>query len=265
MSFWVSLIRMIKVKIKNFVLLLSLFLSACSAHIAQLPKIKGSKLENSSLLLATLQTKNQEILNLKFLAHSKLQDQLFRQIFVIEKPDKFRLETLPLSQSYALDLLVIAQDRLLYINQIEKKFLERESNSASLGKLLHINISVEDLLSLVSARLPKTCLENVEVYQDQNYFQIFSSNFQYYCQVDLLSKELLMYQVRDIFSSNLRYEFVFDNYQKWGDFSYPQIINLNSYQDEFKLEIRPNAPQFNTEIKNQLFEVAVPAGFQSLD
>ena len=139
-------------------LLLGTLLSACAPkHTPLVHRVSASAEERSSLA-SLLLTRDSEIRSLRSLSRVDVTEgknrSSVRGAIVFDKPDKFRLELLPLSAAYTLQLLVAQEGAATLLNPADKQAVQSSSASGLLQAALKLPLSERDLMSYFLARVP---------------------------------------------------------------------------------------------------------------
>jgi hypothetical protein len=252
-------------------LFVMLWCAGCGTSLTALkPSVKGEPLHQmeADAIIERLWVRDNEIRTLRALARSTFvhgdDSQSVRQIFVFQKPDKLRLETLALQTATTLSLVTSREGIATYLDPGQKEAKTGNAESQFFNALLHIPASEQELMSLISGRVPSRFLVpgELEVYRNgDGTLSLVKGNFLYYWLVDEADLSVRECQIRDVFKDNLLFRVVYEGRRVEDNIVLPETIHLHMPADRFETRIGFGKITVNAPIPAGLFNVAIPSDY----
>jgi outer membrane lipoprotein-sorting protein len=148
---------------------LLVFCVSCSPRPARFSIEQGMLLspEEQGSILSLFLTRDKELSSLRQLARVRFEtsegSQTGRQVLLFERPDRVRLETLPLNTNYSLSLLVALNGQATYVDFANKKAYQGNAERELFGRFLKVPASERVLLSVFSGRVPTELIQEGDV------------------------------------------------------------------------------------------------------
>jgi outer membrane lipoprotein-sorting protein len=192
-----------------------------------------------------------------------------RQVVVFERPSKFRLETLPKTGAYALNLLVTKEQSALYLDNVEKRVIEGKELEAFFRQFFKLPAGEKEMMSFFGGRIPVRYLDapDLRIYEEEDAYVIVKGDKEY---VWRISKETLVvsdFEVRNRFSDALLFSVEFDSMQLKPVSGGSAVVIPTSYslydrKEDFEMKGILQNVQLGEQIRSSLFEVEIPADYE---
>ena len=258
-----------------FLFVLSILATSCAPRRTPLTGASISEAERtriSELLLL----RDEEISSLRSLSQVDLTEPdsstSIRGVLVFEKPDKFRLELLPLSTTYTLKLLVAREGLATLIDPIERAAVRSSSASGLLQAALKLPLSEPDLMSYFLARVPPRFAARVSDSKEATATSDSASGIlriQIKATGDvwnidpntgLLTAASLMNRFDGSTDVELRYSGALQN----GAITLPAQIEVRLPRQSLSMTFTLTTSKLNQEIQESLFSIEIPEGYSIL-
>lgn len=220
-------------------------------------------------IIERLWLRDNEVNSLRALSRSTFEQQkdsqTARQVFVFEKPDKLRFETLPLNASIALTLVISQDGMATFLDSTQKKATRGSAEKEFFNALLHIPLSETELMSFVTGRIPSRFLNpgELQIYRNgDGTLSLVKDDFLYYWVVDEADYSVKECQIRDQFKGILLFKVNYEGTQVVSDIALPKKITLQVPKEEFKSTIEFTQIKVNEDVPDNLFKVNIPADYK---
>lgn len=140
----------------------------------------------------------------------------YRQTVLFEKPDRFRIEALPLDSAYTLYLVVAANGTLKALNPPQREAISSLDERALFARLTKLPLGTREMMSLLIGRVPPTELHaDTEIYRPSaaRVLYLKNRNFTSYYVLDADTLRIVQAEFRNQFSEELvaRIEYSYEN------------------------------------------------------
>jgi len=258
-------------------LILAFFFSGCYGRAFH-PLFDGealSEAQRGAALNKILSYKN-EAQTFRCLSHARSdingEKATLRYAIVFERPDKLRIEALPLNSAYALSIVIANGDKFLALDTSSKRAYSGKPDAENFSKTLNLKLDSKSLIPLVIGRLPLelyTLLGDTRRVQfrlapDTKTLRANLDNFNFYLEFDAESLLLKSFQSKDSKRGTLALRIDYDNYQEVSGIKVPATIKLSIPADRVNIDMRLSAPNLNQALGDRFFKLDIPEGF-SLD
>lgn len=258
--------------LRAMALALCLIGAGCGAGALSVrPKIKTSPLLSLETdgIVERLWLRDNEVTSLRALSRSTFEQeddsQTVRQVFVFEKPDKLRFETLPLNASIALSLVISRDGLATFLDSIQKKATRGSAEKEFFNALLHIPASERELMSFLTGRIPTRFLNPGELQMYRNgdgTLSVVKDDFLYYWVVNETDYSVRECQIRDQFKGILLFKVTYEGTQVVSDIVLPKKISLEVPKEDFKSTIDFTQVKLNEDVPDNLFKVEIPSDYK---
>jgi len=250
--------------------------SACSTHrpSTHLPTPTKSVLSQTQKegLLDKLSTLRSEISSIRMLSDLTLPDSPTGRAIIVALFDqqRLRLEILPPQTGQSVMIMVSKANSALLLLPPQRRAIEGSASAQNLRRIFGAAIEVEELYTVITGRLVSDLLWNTldipgsSFFEDQQFFYL--TNYNNSLSLKIARDSGLIYKIErrsvfdgsPIYSASLTY-----SYLESASANTPTGISLELFQPErHNIKLVSRNVQVNTEIKGQVFEIAVPASYQ---
>lgn len=261
------------VKVVGVVVLLTLI--GCTASSSSQIEIRGDQvtIDAAYKLVSSLRERDAELRSFKGLYQVKFRqgDERWglRQVVVFERPSKFRLETLPKTGAYALNLLVTKEQSALYLDNVEKRVIEGKELEAFFRQFFKLPAGEKEMMSFFGGRIPIRYLDapDLRIYEDEDAYVVVKGDKEYVWRVAKDTLVVSDFEVRNRFSGALLFSVEFDAVQSkpvanGAAIHIPTSYSLHDRKEDFEMKGTLQNVQLGEQIRASLFEVEIPAGYE---
>jgi len=250
--------------------------AACSTHqpSPQMPSATKSVLSQADRedLLNKLSTLRSEINSIRMLSDLTLPDSTTGRAVIVGLFDqqRLRLEILPPQTGQSIAIVVSQANSALLLLPPQRRAIEGIASAMNLRRVFGAAIEIEELYTIVTGRLVSDLLWNTleipgsSFLEDQQFFYI--TNYNNSLSLKIAKDSGLIHEIErrsvfdrsTIYSASLTYR---DLESSSADT--PTAIVFELYEPErHNIKLISRNVQVNTEIKEQVFEIAIPANYQ---
>ncbi len=265
---------------RYLILVVALLVSGCSIT-RRPPSIQPAgtlvSVSESEALIERLTKIDRELTSFKGLAKASITQDgdkgLIRYAVVFDKPDRLRLEMLPLTGFYTLSLLVVNDSKAVMLDTQEKVANTSSDSLTLLKKLLGVPLKASDMMSFFACRLPSEILDSLasstetRVFRDpatQSYL-IFSKNNQYVFRVDERTGLLREAQLHEMYSDDLSMTLGFDEPVSSGTVTICNQVRFALPQHAVEIEFNFQSLSMNQKPSPTVFTVDIPSGYEVVE
>ncbi len=264
-------------KIKLLSLLLLLLLAGCPGkHLYR--SWRQSELLNPTQAnedIKHFQDSWESIDTYKALARVKLDSprggQDFRQAFLFAKPDRFRLEFLPVNGVYTLGLFVAKSKIALYLDPGEKTFKQGPVTRHAVASVLRIPAELDDVKAYLLGLVPTRFLGSYRSYSKPSIYQgenakeciLVVGDGEYIAWYNCAKKVIQRFELHDAFNEKVILSGSYRDFIRISDQLVPSRVLVELPRDNSSVNFTFTSQNINQSIRDELFDVPVPSDFSS--
>jgi len=247
---------------------ITLSVSGCGIHGMQNSSIpRGSPISphEEYKVAQLLIDKDEEIKSFRGLYRSSFEHEKeswqARQAVVFQKPDKLRIEALPLVGVATISLLVARQGVATYLDVPNKKAYQGSAESDFFNQFLKVSASERELMSLFVGRIPARYLNAVQIRSIGDSYSVTRGGY-----VWKINKSTLLCsyaEVRDAFNERIIFSIEYGSPMQINksSVSVPNSIKIVSHRDSSTALGELVSGEINLSINSTLFEQKIPIDF----
>jgi outer membrane lipoprotein-sorting protein len=244
-------------------------LSACQS-MRVTPSLRGSDVPatRQAEVISRIADKARDFQSLKAIARVKVKagddKARFRYTMLYKQPNQVRLDSVPDGSAFTVGILLSNDPNHVYLDAVEKKATFAKSADQLMAKMLKINVSPGDLVSLILGKLPSSISEEA---LSSDLFVMSEDNSTK--RVLLHSDKRMQYFEFDAESLNLMHAEYFDTFQE----QIAMVIDCQVISSSRKcsLEVPKYSVSFdfnftllseNAPVNTNVFDVEVPTDYE---
>ena len=253
--------------IPRILILTLLVVTGCSRGYSVRPNPSGVRVdqERKAAIQAELRRCASGIETIKGISQSKINGQSgVRQVFVARYPNRFRFETFPRSSAYGLNLLLLRDGILTYIDRVEKKALEEKDGVGAMVQAFRLPFRAADLSFMLTGCLSEDLLQRRGndfyrgdalslVTQDESIFAQFGKRGEGY--------KLDFAEFRDPLRGSYIAKMSFPRYRSLQGELVPEEIIFESPRYELEGSFSLAQMKLNEPVSDRVFNVSVPSHY----
>lgn len=213
-----------------------------------------------------LSARAQQIKSFRAMANTRITEgnktASLRHIFVFEEPSKFRLEVLPPSASYALQLLTVNYNKVVLLDPTNREALVSDDAALILRREFHLPFTLRELTAYLVGQVPENLLSTKpSLYQtkDLNQQVLTTKGVELYFDTD--TKLLIKAIAKDVHRDLEAYEIEYLEYTTVNKISVPKKLTIKFLRHGVTLGLELGSISLNGDYADTLFEVAIPQGY----
>lgn len=225
-------------------------------------------------VLNFLVAKDQEIYSFRSLARTNIiedkKQRSIRYIFVFEKPDKLRIEALPVNMSYALHLLISGKDdESVFLDTTQKLALISRDSEKAIRQVLRIPLSKRDLLSYLTGRIPMRVVSEKLGVREARYSVEKGGGPLHIVWGEsrdtwVVNQDFVLQSVKlhDPFNGKVSLEIDYGSYESLGSLIFPKTITLRLPREDLEVVLRMSSTSINGSYPDDLFIAKIPDDYE---
>lgn len=251
-----------------FVTFASLSISGCT-RLSFHPLVSGSEVsdEEKASVSTRLKEKDEQLYTFRGIAKGKSEggeiEGQFRQVMVFERPDKLRLEWLPIDAAYTLQLLIAKGGTATYLDTQSKKAVKGSLKHQFFESALNLPADEQTIMSLIIGFVPArfAVRDDLKIYKDAtlNKIFVFTGDKSFYARLDPVSLLIEECELRNQFNGKL---IVRASYSRKSLSPLPQRVVIYSRDDGSTTDFTFVNAEQNLQIPSKLFEISIPSDYE---
>lgn len=262
--------------IRAALLCLCLTICSCMSRRIPRPEIDGELLPaaDNAQILADLSSSDQEIETLRGLTRTTIRHEdgreRLRHVIVFEKPDKLRVEALPLNSAFTLNLVAARDGKVVVLDPGSKRALTGSAGSGLIKDTIGIPVDESELMSYMSGRIPSAVIardagqQSVRVYRNdqQNTTAVVVGNYRHFWLYNNDTLDLQTVQIRNPFRDRLLLEICYELYFEVNGVRVPNKIEVWLPEEDVRFTLAFSAISVNKEFPHKLYSVRIPSDYR---
>ena len=250
---------------RNKLLIVFFFCFIFSACVKRVPVNLplGEKLSESRSadVSKRILAKQQNVNSIKTLYYTTIEHgdtrERFRQLFVFEKPAKFRFELLPTTSAYSLGLLIADGKRSQFVDSDSGKITESESVEDLLYETVRFRADAEELIFSLLGLIPNKYLQGNDLESfsgPDGRLRIFTKNRRFNALISADGQFIEKAQILDEASDKVILEVEYSDFTDRAGHSVPNSVKINFVRDQVLAALKLAHFEINKPVAAKLFE-----------
>ena len=265
--------------ITSCILILVCALNACVSQPYPMlePAGQAASPRERQEILTKLKQRDAELRSMRILARTTIDQgasiNIVRYALVVSRPDWMRLEMLPPTGAYTLNLLVSTPQGALLLVPDEEQVYRSAHIESLLQRALGLALDVDTLSAYFAGRIPGRLLEYFEqqgpldIWYDRgsNTWSLFSPDRSYIFLLDGESLLLKALQLREAPGGKLEAQIEYQPAAVFDNVALPKSVKLTLPHQDLRMNFVLSAARVNQPISEHLFHIEVPEHYAARD
>jgi len=195
---------------------------------------------------------------------------VLRHLLVFKKPDRLRVEALPPTAVYTLNLLVTEGGEYTFIDAVERTAATGVLTEDLFYSMFRLRANEQQFMNFFTGRIPPELLGGwvgrggIEVFVNPvlEEVEIVKGNFQFYWVLDSNTLNLKRFRARDLYTDRDLFEISYSDYQQAGEVQVPAVVDLYVPIENTRINMNFSNMTVNQDYSESLFKTNIPADYR---
>jgi|GEM_PF-2634984 len=249
-----------------FFTLITLVASGCATRIAPIPYTGTATSDAISVKAAEkLAQRNAQIVSLKALYRAEVSygstRDLFRYAVTLDRPERIRVEILPINMAYSLLVLTAGANSIRVVDFSNDRVVQGTDVRAIMRSELRLPLLPRELMALLLGGVPfelsdqrATWYRNPETQHGDALFLI-SPDRSFRMQIDPLTAQPIRTQIVDLEDERVLLEVIYTGFQSAEEgYGLPELMEVTVPEESIAMRLKLRSAAVNGIVKESVFE-----------